>query len=128
MKSLSHVCLFEIPSTVAYQALLSMDFPGKNTGVGCHFLLQEIFLTQGLNRVSCIVGRRFTIQATLPTSDWITLYLPTHRADSTPKTINLGNDKLKSFSINANQIKSRPSNSYIICSFAFYKINFLSLI
>ena len=25
------------------------DFPGKNTGVGCHSLLQEIFLTQGLN-------------------------------------------------------------------------------
>ena len=25
------------------------DFPGKNTGVGCHFLVQEIFLTQGLN-------------------------------------------------------------------------------
>ena len=25
------------------------DFPSKNTGVGCHFLLQEIFLTQGLN-------------------------------------------------------------------------------
>ena len=25
------------------------DFPGKNTGVGCHFLLQEIFVTQGLN-------------------------------------------------------------------------------
>ena len=24
-------------------------FPGKNTGVCCHFLLQEIFLTQGLN-------------------------------------------------------------------------------
>ena len=23
--------------------------PGKNTGVGCHFLLQGIFLTQGLN-------------------------------------------------------------------------------
>ena len=26
------------------------DFPGKNTGVGYHFLLQEIFPTQGLNR------------------------------------------------------------------------------
>ena len=26
-----------------------MDFPDKNTGVGCHFLLQGIFLTQGLN-------------------------------------------------------------------------------
>ena len=25
------------------------DFPGKNTGVGCHFPLQGIFLTQGLN-------------------------------------------------------------------------------
>ena len=25
------------------------DFPDKNTGVGCHFLLQEIFPTQGLN-------------------------------------------------------------------------------
>ena len=26
-----------------------MDSPGKNTGVGCHFLLQCIFLTQGWN-------------------------------------------------------------------------------
>ena len=25
------------------------DFLGKNTGVGCHFLLQGIFKTQGLN-------------------------------------------------------------------------------
>ena len=25
------------------------DFLGKNTGVGCHFLLQETFLTQGPN-------------------------------------------------------------------------------
>ena len=25
------------------------DFPGKRTGVGCHFLLQGIFLTQGSN-------------------------------------------------------------------------------
>ena len=25
------------------------DFPGKSTGVGCHFLLQRIFLTQGSN-------------------------------------------------------------------------------
>ena len=27
--------------------LWPQDFPGKNTGVGCHFLLQGIFLTQG---------------------------------------------------------------------------------
>ena len=25
------------------------NFPGKNTGVNCHFLLQWIFLTQGLD-------------------------------------------------------------------------------
>ena len=25
------------------------DFPGKNTGIRCHFLLQGTFLTQGLN-------------------------------------------------------------------------------
>ena len=34
------------PWTVAPQVPLSMDFPGKNTGVGCHFLLQGIFPTQ----------------------------------------------------------------------------------
>ena len=34
----------------ACQAPLSMEFfSGKNTGVGCHFLLQEIFPTQCLN-------------------------------------------------------------------------------
>ena len=32
------------------QLLRPWDFPGKNAGAGCHFLLQEIFLTQGLNR------------------------------------------------------------------------------
>ena len=38
------------PWTVAYQASVHpWDFPGKSTGVGCHFLLQGIFLTQGLN-------------------------------------------------------------------------------
>ena len=29
--------------------LYSWNFPGKNTGVGCHFPLQGIFLTQGSN-------------------------------------------------------------------------------
>ena len=29
--------------------LCSWDSPGKNTGVGCHALLQGIFLIQGLN-------------------------------------------------------------------------------
>ena len=29
--------------------LCPCDSPGKNTGVGCHFLLQGIFPNQGLN-------------------------------------------------------------------------------
>ena len=37
------------PSTVARQTLCPWDFPGENTGEGCHFLLQRIFPTQGLN-------------------------------------------------------------------------------
>ena len=31
------------PWAVTHQTPLSWDFPGKNTGVGCHFLLQGIF-------------------------------------------------------------------------------------
>ena len=42
-QSLSCVRLFVIPWTVARQASLSMNSPGRNTGVGCHFLLQGIF-------------------------------------------------------------------------------------
>ena len=38
------------PWIVVHQPPLSMDFLGKNTGVGCHFLLQGIFLTQGQNQ------------------------------------------------------------------------------
>ena len=48
-QSLSHVQLFVTPCTVAHQAPLSMESPGKDTGVGCHFLLEGIFLTQGSN-------------------------------------------------------------------------------
>ena len=51
MLVLSHVWLFWTPWPVALQAPLFMKFPVKNinTGTGCHFLLQEIFLTQGSN-------------------------------------------------------------------------------
>ena len=68
--------LFATPWTVPCQALAVHGFPGKNTGVSCHFLLQGIFLTQELNPgllhcrrpgfnswvrnwtlVSCIAGR-----------------------------------------------------------------------
>ena len=47
--TLSRAQFFATPWTVAHQGPLSMKCSGKNTGVGCHFLLQEIFLTKGLN-------------------------------------------------------------------------------
>ena len=48
-QSLSHVRLCNpmdcsLPASSAHG-----DTPGKNTGVGCHILLQGIFLTQGSN-------------------------------------------------------------------------------
>ena len=48
-QSFSHGQHSVTPWTVACQAPLSMDSPGKNPGVGCHFLLQGIFQTQGSN-------------------------------------------------------------------------------
>ena len=50
VKSLSCALLFATPWMVACTKLLHpWDFLSKNTGVGCHFLLQGIFPTQGLN-------------------------------------------------------------------------------
>ena len=47
---LSYFRLFATLWTVAHQAPLSrQDSPVKSTTVGCHTLLQEIFLIQGLN-------------------------------------------------------------------------------
>ena len=52
---LSHVQLFSTPWTVGHQVPLSIGFPGKTTGVSCHFLLEGIFLTQGFNlSLSCL--------------------------------------------------------------------------
>ena len=61
----SPVQLPATPWTLAHQAPLSMmDSPGKNTGVGCHTLLQGIFPTQGTNPcLMCLpprAGRFFT--------------------------------------------------------------------
>ena len=48
--------------------LCPRDSPGKNTGVGCHFLLQGVFLIQGLNqrllRLPALSGGFFTTSAT----------------------------------------------------------------
>ena len=51
-----HTCSILPNSVTLWTAavLCPWDFLGKKTGVGCHFLLQEIFPTQGLNlRLLC---------------------------------------------------------------------------
>ena len=48
-KFLSHVWLCNAIDCSLPGSSVHGDSPGKNTGVGCHALLQEIFLSQGLN-------------------------------------------------------------------------------
>ena len=45
------------PWTVAHRLLCPWIYPGKNTGVGSHFLYQRIFLIQGSNP-HCLHSRR----------------------------------------------------------------------
>ena len=52
------------PWTVADQAPLSMGFQGKNTGMGCHFLLQGIFLSIKPGFPALQADALFTILAT----------------------------------------------------------------
>ena len=42
--------------------LCPWDFPGKNTGVGCCFLLQRIFPTYGSNPSPALAGGLFTTE------------------------------------------------------------------
>ena len=49
VKSLSRVRFFTTPGLQPTRLLHPWDFLGKSTGMGCHFLLEGIFPTQGLN-------------------------------------------------------------------------------
>ena len=48
------------------------DFLGRNTGAGCHFLLQGIFPTQGLNLETCV---------SCMSLHWRVDYLPLHHPE-----------------------------------------------
>ena len=56
--------------------LCPWDFPGKNTGVGCHFLFQEIFMAQGSN--PCTPA---------PAGDFFTTEPPGKRPSGPPYTV-----------------------------------------
>ena len=69
--------------------LYPWDSSGKNTGVGCHALLQGIFLTQGLNLhllSTCLGGEFFTTSTT-----WEALKMLTedYRSAFWPRTVHL---------------------------------------
>ena len=49
VKLLSRVWLFATHGLQPARLLCPRDFPGDNTGIGCHFLLQGIFPTQWSN-------------------------------------------------------------------------------
>ena len=55
---LSHIQLFAALWTVARQAPLTVRFPRQEYWSGCHFLLQQVFLTQGPN-APLLLSRRF---------------------------------------------------------------------
>ena len=48
MSEVAQSCL-TLCNPMPFRLLHPSDFPGKNTEVSCHFLLQGIFLTQGSN-------------------------------------------------------------------------------
>ena len=53
----SIVCTpFETPWTIAFRLLCPWDSAARNTGVGCHALLQGVFPTQGLVTSPALVG------------------------------------------------------------------------
>ena len=62
---LTRVRLFGTPWTIAHQALCPWNFPGKNTGEGCLFLLQGI-VHPGIKPISlasaALVGGFFTTE------------------------------------------------------------------
>ena len=63
----SQVPVFVTLWTVAARLLRPWGFSGKNTGVGCHVLLQGIFLTQGSHwslMSPALAGGFFTISTT----------------------------------------------------------------
>ena len=69
LRTCVHVCSVMSDSLQSHgltRLLCPWNFPSKNTGVGCHFLLQGIFSTQGLNPVSpaspALADRFFTTE------------------------------------------------------------------
>ena len=69
-------------------------FPGKSTELGCHFLLQGIFLMQGLNlslMSPALTGRFFTTSVTWEALLFKGIIKPALEKDVFPETFAFGN-------------------------------------
>ena len=72
--------------------LCPWDSPGENIGMGCHFLLQGIFLTQGSN--SCLFHllhcRHILYHLSHQGSLYLHINIQEHRFEFEPRSDNLG--------------------------------------
>ena len=99
------------------------DFPGKNTAVGCHFLLQSIFPTQGSNShlLHCRhisygwatkeVRIKFSVQFSLVTQSCLTFCDPMNCARQASLSITNSRSLLKLMPIES----VMPSSHLILC-------------
>ena len=95
---LSRVRLFVTLWTRACQSPLSMEFLAKNTVVGCHFLRQRIFLTQGSN--SCLLHwQADSLPLRYQGSSWLYFraVLKSHELDPACRTAHVHLPSLKVF-------------------------------
>ena len=85
----SHVRLCATPEMAAHQAPLSLDSQGKNTGVGCHFLLQCINAKSESESAQLCLTLSDPMDCSLPGSsihgifqarvlEWVAICLPTN--------------------------------------------------
>jgi len=82
------LCVLVAQSCLTLSTFCPRNSPGKNTGVGCHSLLQGIFPTQGLNlSLLCLQHCR---QILYPLSHWASPSFPYQEANLRPLQRKLG--------------------------------------
>ena len=86
----SRVQLCATPQTAAHQAPHPRDSPGKNTGVGCHFLLQCVKVKSESEVAQSCPTLRDPMDCSLPGSsvhgifqarilEWVAIAFPLHK-------------------------------------------------
>ena len=91
------------------------DFPGKNTGVGCHFLLQSIFPTQRLHPCLLHLKRILSLWAikeapgkTLPACKYYEAFIPVCNWDPWGRTLIQHSETCK-----GKQVRHCSTNNFI---------------